>query len=177
MKLIYTTCFAALILSRGYALELAATASDGTSIPAQLEGAFSILKRSYPKVDARKVPKAPANTVWLFRSTAGSTGTVEVAFQDSAVVYMVFRRGVGAAGWTSSEVTALHRAYSKELLNEKYVGETYTRFPTTDTRTHDLNRLRYGDGRIGNKGGASTPNNTAIIARKDFDISVLKASL
>jgi hypothetical protein len=142
-----------------------------------LEPAFSILKRSYAKVDAKKYPKSPADSVWLFRAEASSAGTAEVGFQNGSVVYMIFRRGVGAAGWTADEVAALHRRYSKELLNEKYPGETYTHFPASDARTHDLNRLRYGDGRVGNKGGASTTNNSAFIARKDFDISVLKSGL
>jgi hypothetical protein len=165
------------MLGRGYALEPAGAAPSGTSIPAHLEEAFSILKRSYPKVDAKKFPKSPADTVWLFRAQAGSTGTVEVAFQNSDVVYMVFRRGVGAAGWTAEDVTALHRVFTKELLKEDHMGQHYTHFPNTDTRTHNLNRLRFGDGRIGDKGGANSPNNSAIIARKDFDISVLKSSL
>jgi len=177
MRLAYITFIAASILCHGYAQEAARTASKEPAVPPQLEQAFSILKRSYPKVDAKKLPKAPADSVWLFRAQLGATGTVEVGFQNSDVVYMVFRRGVGAAGWTASEVKGLHHGYSTDLLKERYPGEFYTRFPITDERSHDLARLRYGDGRIGNKGGASTPNNSAIIARKGFDLSVLKSSL
>jgi hypothetical protein len=177
MRLVYILFVTALLVGHLNALESAATATAGPSIPANLEEAFSILKRRYPKVDAKKYPKAPADSVWLFRAPAGTAGTVEVAFQNSDIVYMVFRRGVGAAGWTAGEVTALHRTYSKGLLKETHLGEHYVRFPTTDGRTHDLNRLRYGDGRIGDKGGANTPNNSAIIARKDFNISALKSSL
>jgi hypothetical protein len=177
MKLIFAVCFTAALLSSAFAQQPAAKAPGEIPVPAELESAFSILKRSYPKVDAKKHPQSPADSVWLFRAASGSTGTVEVGFQNNRVVYMVFRRGIGAAGWTAREVEALHRRYSEELLKESRVGENYARFPAVDGSTHNLSRLRYGDGRIGSKGGASTPNNSAIIARKDFDVSVLKAGL
>jgi hypothetical protein len=177
MKFISAVCFIAVLPSSALAQQPAAKAPGEISVPAELEGAFSILKRSYPKVDAKKHPQSPADSVWLFRAAAGSAGTVEVGFQNSEVVYMIFRRGIGAAGWMAREVEALHRRYSQELFKEGRFGENYAHFPTVDGSTHNLMRLRYGDGRIGNKGGASTPNNSAIIARKDFDISVLKAGL
>lgn len=68
------------------------TQQPGASpFPETLKTQFAILNNAYPKVDAKKFPKAPADSVWLFRSLTSASGTVEVAFKGADVVYMVFR--------------------------------------------------------------------------------------
>lgn len=146
------------------------------AIPESLKPAFEILSATYSKIDAKKTPKAPADSSWLLRSSTTGVGTVEVGFQGSEVVYMVFRRGPGGKDWTADDITAIQRSYTTTLLNERYLGEFYTRTPDPKARTYDLNRLRYGDGRIGGK-NVSTPNNAAFIARKDFDITAFTTGL
>jgi hypothetical protein len=126
-------------------------AAPATAAPAQLEPAFAILKRTYPKVDAKKNPKAPADSVWLFRSATAAVGTAEVAFQGTEVVYMIFRRGTGGASFKRPEIAQLHELYSKDLLKEPYVGKLYNN-------------------------GILTQINAAAITRKDFDAKALLSS-
>ena len=100
-------------------------AATAPAIPEGLKPSFALLQTNYPKVEAKRAPKAPADTVWMFRSTRMGEGTIEVGFQGNEVVYMVFRRGTGGAGWKMPEMEALHRGYTKELLKEKYFRERY----------------------------------------------------
>ena len=120
-------------------------------IPELLKPQFAVLNNAYPNVDAKKFPKAPADSIWLFRSFSVASGTVEVAFQGAEVVYMVFRRGTGGSAWKIQEVQALHRTYSKTLLNEVSVGRY----------NHSL----------------ATQINAAIISRRDFDAKSLASGM
>jgi len=147
------------------------------AIPDQLKPAFEILKATYPKVDAQKSSKPPADSAWLFRSATGGTGTVEVGFQGANVVYMVFRKGVGGKGWSPDEISAIHRQYTSNLLKEEIFGQLYRRMPEAELVTQDVYRLRYGNRRIGEKREVSTQNNAAFIARRDFDTAALTSGL
>jgi hypothetical protein len=130
--------------------------SKTLEIPEKLKPQFAIIQRTYPKVEAKRAPKAPADTVWQFRADAAANGTVEVGFQGDDVVYMIFRRGAGGAGWKQPEIRALHEAYYKDLLKEKYVN-----YDGGDRYRHSL----------------AAPINAALITRKDFDEkSLLKGS-
>lgn len=89
-------------------------------VPAELQPSFDVLKGSYPKVEARRMPKTPADTVWMFRAETYASGTVEVGFQKDEVVYMIFRRGTGGTSWKLPEIHALHVQYHRDLLKEEY---------------------------------------------------------
>lgn len=128
-----------------------------SAIPENLKPAFDILQHSYPKNEAKRAPKAPAKQVWLFRSAQLGEGTVEVGFDDKEIVYMVFRRGTGGAGWKKEEIKSVHMGYHKDLLHETYD-------PNTDTFS------RYNH--------AVTPQiNGAVITRKDFDMKSLMSGI
>src|SRR5438045_563312 len=113
-------------------------------VPPGLEKPFAVLKRTYPHVDARRAPLAPADSVWLFRGNTGAVGSAEVAFQGDQVVYMIFRRGVGGVSWKQHEIDALHDLYCESLLREPRCGKWYSAFLAPQI-------------------------NAAIITRKDFD--------
>jgi hypothetical protein len=130
----------------------APAAAAAPAIPDGLKPAFALLQTSYPKVEAKRAAKAPADTVWLFRSTRMGEGTIEAGFQGNEVVYMIFRRGTGGAGWKLPEIRTLHWGYSKELLKEKYEGERYN---------HSL----------------APQINAAVVTRKDFDPRSLATSM
>jgi hypothetical protein len=123
------------------------------STPEVLKPQFALLKDGYPKVDTKKFPKAPADSVWLFRSLSSASGTVEVAFQDADVVYMIFRRGTGGIGWKPADIKALHLAYYKELLKETY-----------DPGRDVFSRYNHA---------VASQINAATITRKDFDAKTL----
>jgi len=114
-------------------------------VPPILEKPFSILKRTYPHVVAKRFVRAPADSAWLFRADSSSVGSVEVAFQGDRVVYMIFRRGVGGVSWKQHEINGLHDIYCEELLHDvPYCGKLYT-------------------------SSLASQINGAIITRKDFD--------
>ena len=125
-------------------------------VPDDLKPPFAILNGAYPKVDAKKLPKAPTDSVWLFRSLSTASGTVEVGFQGADVVYMVFRRGSGGSAWTPQEIKSLHVAYYKTLLKEK--------------RVDDVGGDRYNH-------SVAPRINAALITRKDFDVRSLFSGL
>jgi hypothetical protein len=102
----------------------ASAAPESSGIPPHLEKPFAVLMRSYPKVDAKKFPLSPADSVWIFRASVGGSGTVEVGFQQADVVYMLFRRGVGGRSWTGEEISQLKASYP-ELLQDKGQGFLY----------------------------------------------------
>ena len=133
--------------------------APGTAAPAIPDGlkpSFALLQTNYPKVEAKRAPKAPADTVWMFRSVRMGEGTIEVGFQGNEVVYMIFRRGTGGAGWKLPEIHALHVTYHKELLKEEYYpSSTFTRY------NHSL----------------APQINAAVITRKDFDARALATSM
>jgi hypothetical protein len=129
---------------------MAGLAEPPAASPEILKPQFAILNTTYPNVDAKKFPKAPADSVWLFRSSTSAAGTLEVAFQGDVVVYMIFRRGTGGSGWKPAEAEALHRLYSKTLLKEPPRG-----FGT-----------KYNHAVL-------TQINAATITRKDFDAKAL----
>jgi hypothetical protein len=128
-----------------------ATNSGTPAIPAQIEPAINLLKASYPKVEAKRNPKAPADSVWLLRAQAAAAGTVEVGFQGADIVYMVFRRGTGGVSFKRQEIDQIHRHYSKELLKEAYYKKSYDNTVLAQI-------------------------NAAVIVRNDFDARVLLSS-
>jgi hypothetical protein len=91
-------------------------------IPENLKAQFAIIQRNYPKVEMKRAPKPPADSVWQFRAENAATGTLDVGFQGEEVIYMIFRRGAGGAGWKHQEIRTLHEAYYPDLLKEKYVN-------------------------------------------------------
>ena len=122
-------------------------------IPENLKPQFAIINNAYPNADAKKFPKAPADSVWVFRSFSASAGTVEVAFQGADVVYMIFRRGTGGTGWKPAEIKALHLTYYKDFLKETY-----------DPQRDLFSRYNHA---------VASQINGAIITRKDFDAKSL----
>ena len=134
-----------------------APATAAPVIPENLKPSFALLQTNYPKVEAKRAPKAPADTVWMFRSARMGEGTIEVGFQGTEVVYMIFRRGTGGAGWKLPEVHALHLGYYKELLKEEYdrVRDKFSKYD------HSL----------------APQINAAVITRKDFDARALATSM
>src|SRR6478736_2643781 len=105
---------AALMALASPILAQAPAATAAPAIPEGLKPAFALLQTNYPKVEAKRAAKAPADTVWMFRSTRMGEGTIEVGFQGNEVVYMIFRRGTGGAGWKLPEIHALHLSYYKD---------------------------------------------------------------
>lgn len=120
--------------------------------PPALQKPFAILTRTYPHVEAKRFVRAPADSTWQFRADSSSVGSVEVGFQGDQIVYMVFRRGVGGVSWKQHEINALHDLYCKDLLHERYCGETYV-------------------------SALAPPINAATITRKDFDAKSLMSGL
>lgn len=128
-----------------------------SAIPEKLKPAFDVLQQFYPKNEAKRAPKAPAKQVWLFRSAQLGAGTVEVGFDDKEIVYMVFRRGTGGAGWKKEEIKSVHMGYHKDLLHETY-----------DRNTDTFSRYNH----------AVAPQiNGAVITRKDFDVKSLMSGI
>jgi hypothetical protein len=129
----------------------AQSASGG--LPDSLEAPLAIVRSTYPKLDGRRFPKAPADSVWIFRAPSSSVGTVEVGFEGAEVVYMIFRRGLNGKSWTLREIKALHIAYHRELLKETYdpFNDYFSRY----------------DHSVASKISAG------LITRKDFDPAVL----
>ena len=121
--------------------------------PDDLEGQLAVLRTTYPKTDGSRRPKAPADSAWVFRSPLSSIGTVEVGFEGSEVVYMIFRRGLGGRSWGNQEIHALHVNYHQELLKETYnpITQYFSRY------NHSV----------------ASRISAAVITRKDFDPSVL----
>lgn len=124
-----------------------------SGLPDSLEAQAAVLSATYPKIDGKRFPKAPADSAWVFRSANSAVGTVEVGFEGSDVVYMIFRRGNGGTNWKLNEIRLVHITYHEELLKE-----TYSRFPETFSRY---------DHSIAAKIGA------ALITRKGFDQGLL----
>lgn len=122
-------------------------------VPESLKPQFALIQNTYPKVEAKRFPKAPADSVWLFRSATAASGTVEVGFQGSEVVYMVFRRGTGGTGWKPAEIKATHMIYHRELLKE-----TYDRYTDTFSKYNH---------------SVAPQINAAVITRKDFEAKAL----
>ncbi len=123
-----------------------------TVVPENLQPQFALIHTSYAKVDAAKRPKAPADSVWLFRSTDNATGTVEVGFQGAEVVYMIFRRGAGGASIKPEEIFRIHLGFHQKLLQETFSPLTgFSRY----------------------KHAVTAQINAAVIARKDFEIKLL----
>ena len=134
-----------------------ASATATPAIPEGLKPSFALLQTNYPKVEAKRAPKAPADTVWMFRSARMGEGTIEVAFQGNEVVYMIFRRGTGGAGWKLPEIHALHLGYYKDLLKEEY-----------DQASNKFSRYNHS---------LAPQINAAVITRKDFDARALATSM
>ncbi|HEX8310751.1 MAG TPA: hypothetical protein VF614_05495, partial [Chthoniobacteraceae bacterium] len=42
--------------------------------PDDLEAQLATLRSTYPKTDGQRIPKAPANTAWVFRSPSSAIG-------------------------------------------------------------------------------------------------------
>lgn len=133
-----------------------APATAAPAIPEGLKPAFALLQTNYPKVEAKRAAKAPADTVWMFRSTQLGAGTIEVGFQGNDVVYMIFRRGTGGAGWKLPEILALHMAYYKDLLKEEF------------SPPRDFSKYNHS---------LAPQINAAVITRKDFDARSLASSM
>lgn len=123
------------------------------AVPENLKTQFAIINNAYPKVEAKRFPKAPADSVWLFRSGTASSGTVEVGFKGDVVVYMVFRRGTGGTGWKVPEIKAIHMTYHQDLLKETYdpARDLFSKY------NHSI----------------AAPINAAVITKKDFDAKAL----
>ncbi len=134
------------------AIALVVATATSAQIPPHLEKPFAIIMRTYPHVDARRGALPPADSVWLFRGSTGSVGSVKVAFQGDQVVYMVFRRGVGGVSWKQHEIDALHDIYCDSLLHEPHCGRLYSSFLAPQI-------------------------NAAIMTRKDFDAKALLSGL
>src|SRR5262245_9744125 len=115
-----TTSFALLFSLVAAVPAFAQQPAKKLEIPENLKAQFAIIQRNYPKVEMKRSPKPPADSVWQFRAEAAAVGTLDVGFQGNEVVYMIFRRGAGGAGWKQPEIRAMHEGYYRDLLNEKY---------------------------------------------------------
>ncbi len=114
-------------------------------VPENLKAPIAIIAEGFPKYEAKKFPKSPADTGYIFRN---DLGTVDVGFQDGKIAYMVFKVGVGQPGLNAAKARELHEQYFKRLLDEKWRGEKYR--------------------------AAMVPAlNAVVIARKDIDPNVL----
>lgn len=155
MKTLITTSILLLLSNlAGFSQQPAANA-----IPEVLKPQFEVLNKGlYFKTDKR-FPKAPADSGWLFHG-APSVGTIEVGFQGTDVVYMIFRRGVGGEAWTPKAIYDLHLFYFKDFLKEEV---TYTPFgrPIFPRYNHAL----------------APQINAAILTRKDFNVKSILGGL
>ncbi len=91
-------------------------------VPENLKPAVAIIAESFPTYEAKKFPKAPADTGYIFRN---DLGTVDAGFQDGKVVYLIFKVGVGQPGMNAAKARTLHETYHKRLLHESWPGQKY----------------------------------------------------
>ena len=134
----------------------ASAQKPNVELPEALKAPAALITNTYPKVEAKKSPKAPADSVWIFRGTTTAVGTVEVGFQGAEVVYMIFRRGAGGTGWKLDEIARVHDSYHRQLLKEAYSPV----FPHFTKYNHSV----------------SSAIGAGVITRKDFDAKALNSA-
>ena len=102
-----------------------ATLDPANTVPKEIEPAVAIISTVYSKIDTKKpVVKTPADKAWVFRAPGSPLGSLEVGFQGSEVVYMVFRQGVGGTKWTEPQlrVMASHYEALKLISRNNYIA-------------------------------------------------------